>query len=418
VALPSGGAAVLLTNSSDNTHYYLGYFDQYGTELYEKDLTSVTGYASVRRPLLGVDTLGNAVIVRTLTRTTSPYDQELYVDSFDASGTMTRLFDSEAEFGTTSKDVFTTSSQVVPVSQIIGEGKIYLPLCHETTGSPNYCTATGNPQIVVIPAPATGYPQSENLVSQASTAPQYVALGDSYASGEGNSPFITPSDSDGCDRSPIAYPTLVAPAANASLRAFVACSGATSTDVSVGYKGEPSQLDSLDPGTDMVTITVGGDDVGFSSFAAACVGATLSCDAGSSAYQDTMYDIDNYLEGFLSTLFDSIASAAPNATVYVVGYPEIVPGSGGSCPPIITGIEQSAIDTVVTSMNNKIRAATVGAGSQFEFIDATASGSPFDGHDLCSADSYFNSLSWPLQYSFHPNANGQAAYAELIANYL
>jgi hypothetical protein len=164
-----------------------------------------------------------------------------------------------------------------------------------------------------------------------------------------------------------------------------------------------------------VTVTAGGDDAYFDSFAQECV--LFTCDASSSQYQDTMGEIDNELQGNLDTLYSNIRAAAPNATVYVLGYPQVVPSSGGRCPDVISPGEQEAIDTVITSLNTKISAAVTDAGSGFKFIDPTAPGSPFEGHDLCSADPYFFGLNIAEhQFSFHPNANGQIAYTELLAS--
>jgi hypothetical protein len=419
VALPSGGVATLVSDST-SSNYWLEYYDQNGVNLYEKDLTSATGYSSnTMRPLLVTDTSGNAIVVRTMMRAASPWDQEVYVDTFDVNGNMTRLFDSEAQFGTSNQDIFSTNNTNKPMSQIVGNGKIYLTLCHQTSGSATYCSSDRNPQIVIIPDPGVmGYPQTQNLVQQAGQV-QYVALGDSYSSGEGNPPFIAPTDNnggDGCDRSQShAYPVLLPADAGFSLRAFVACSGATSDEIYTGLHGEPSQFSSLDADTDIVTVTAGGDDAGFADFAAECVIGT--CDAASSQYQSTMNEITNYLQSNLELLFSRIRAAAPNAAIKVVGYPEVVPGSGGSCPTYISSGEQSAIDTVITGLNTKLQLAVNNAGTGFQFIDPTMTGSPFEGHDLCSASPYFFGLNIAEhRFSFHPDADGQAAYEELIAN--
>jgi len=415
---PSDGVVILWLSSSS---YSMSYYDNTGTLIYQKDLSSETGaYLQLSvRPDISVDNQGSVIVVRRMSLNTSPYDQEIYVDSFSLIGVKTRLFDSEAQFGSSSvRDFFTTSAWS---ASSIGDGEIFLTLCHQTTAPggtlPTTCiSANTTPQIVVIPTSSQfDYPRSAAFAAQAGKA-NYVALGDSYSSGEGNPSFIAPSDTDGCHRSFAAYPTLVALASNSSLRAFVACSGATTSDVVNGHDGEPSQLDSLDAGTDIVTITVGGDDAEFSDFAEECVIGT--CDSASAQYQTTMEIIGDplLLQASLESLFEQVRSAAPNAVIDVVGYPDVV-APGGNCPTYLSSGEQIAVETVVTGLNNDLRTAVSDSGSGFQFIDPTMTGSPFDGHDLCSADSYFNGLSIPqTQYSFHPNAAGQAAYAELIAN--
>jgi len=177
----------------------------------------------------------------------------------------------------------------------------------------------------------------------------------------------------------------------------------------------PSNL-GTDAKPEGATITVGGDDAEFSDFAEECVIGTR--DSASAQYQTTMEIIGDplLLQASLESLFEQVRSAAPNAVIDVVGYPDVV-APGGNCPTYLSSDEQIAVETVVTGLNNDLRTAVSDSGSGFQFIDPTMTGSPFDGHDLCSADSYFNGLSIPqTQYSFHPNAAGQAAYAELIAN--
>lgn len=80
----------------------------------------------------------------------------------------------------------------------------------------------------------------------------YVALGDSYSSGLGSGSYD--SGSGDCKRSSKAYPSLWAAANSPSSFAFTACSGARTGDVT------GSQLGPVNSGTDLVSITVGGND--------------------------------------------------------------------------------------------------------------------------------------------------------------
>ncbi len=119
-------------------------------------------------------------------------------------------------------------------------------------------------------------------------------MGDSYSSGEGLEPnattYISPSNTDGCHRSTQAYPDLVAQSLGLDLptfntyttgaqpptNAFVACSGATTDDVLNGFKGEPSQIPpTISPSVQYVTLTAGGDDLGFSGVIGDCTDVTV-----------------------------------------------------------------------------------------------------------------------------------------------
>src|ERR1700761_7052148 len=104
--------------------------------------------------------------------------------------------------------------------------------------------------------------------SPAVQAVNYVALGDSYSSGVGAG-----STSGSCGQSPNAYPALWAAASPAASFTSAACSGATTADVISG------QLSSLSASTTLVSITIGGNDAGFSSVLETCVlGSTSGCE--------------------------------------------------------------------------------------------------------------------------------------------
>src|SRR5689334_13094633 len=98
------------------------------------------------------------------------------------------------------------------------------------------------------------------IPANAATAVHYVALGDSYSSGVGAG-----STSGSCSQTSNAYPSLWAAANSPASFTFAACSGATTSDVI------SSQLSSLNSSTTLVSITIGGNDVGFSSIMETCV---------------------------------------------------------------------------------------------------------------------------------------------------
>lgn len=99
----------------------------------------------------------------------------------------------------------------------------------------------------------------------------YLALGDSYSSGEGLVPFLAGSGS--CDRSPEAYPPLVARDLGHLRLVFVACSGATIAQIGA----QVSAVSSRDlHRTALTTVTAGGNDLGFSALISACVGGVAS----------------------------------------------------------------------------------------------------------------------------------------------
>src|ERR1700759_2264035 len=114
----------------------------------------------------------------------------------------------------------------------------------------------------------------------------YAALGDSYSSGVGAG-----SESGSCSQSPNAYPALWAKANSPASFTFAACSGARTSDVI------SKQLSALSPATTLVSIAIGGNDVGFSSIMETCVlNSTSDCQAAVAAGEKY---VDNTLPGVL-----------------------------------------------------------------------------------------------------------------------
>ena len=136
-------------------------------------------------------------------------------------------------------------------------------------------------------------------VAQAA-APNYVALGDSYASGVGTRTYIEISGS--CQRSTYAYPYIDAGRIGANLT-FVACSGARVADVTA------NQLPSVTSSTNIVSVQVGGNDAGFSSVITECAKPSWLADC-TGAVANAQSIINNTLPGRLNTLYSSIRSRA------------------------------------------------------------------------------------------------------------
>jgi lysophospholipase L1-like esterase len=165
----------------------------------------------------------------------------------------------------------------------------------------------------------------------------YVSLGDSYAAG----PFIpNPVLPLGCLKSDHNYPHLAAPSIG-SLK-DPSCSGAKTNDMtnpqSVEIDGpNPPQFNSLEAGTEIVSVTIGGNDIGFSEIAQSCI----TFNPFSSPCKDK-YDAggkDQIAERITATapkvaaVLQGIHSRSPKARVYVVNYPAIFPETGSGCWP-------------------------------------------------------------------------------------
>lgn len=115
-------------------------------------------------------------------------------------------------------------------------------------------------------------------VSAVSAPSMYVALGDSYASGAGLGPFL--AGSNGCSRSPEAYPEGVARALVGTQLDFVACAGATIAQITTQVTQASLSLS----GATLVTLTAGGNDVSFARLWISCVGALTTLSSGAVQY--------------------------------------------------------------------------------------------------------------------------------------
>ncbi|MGW1091303.1 SGNH/GDSL hydrolase family protein [Streptomyces sp. NPDC002596] len=229
--------------------------------------------------------------------------------------------------------------------------------------------------------------------ANAATSVDYVALGDSYSSGVGSGSYD--SASGDCKRSTKAYPALWAAANSPASFAFTACSGARTGDVTAG------QLGPLSASTDLVSISIGGNDAGFADVMTTCVlqseSTCLSRIATARSY------VDSTLPGKLDSVYTAISSKAPSAHVVVLGYPRFYK-IGGSCLAGLSETERSAIN----SASDYLNAATAkrAADHGFTFSDVA---SRFTGHEICSGSAWLHSVNWlNIGESYHPTAAGQS----------
>lgn len=227
--------------------------------------------------------------------------------------------------------------------------------------------------------------------ASAATGP-YVALGDSYSSGEGAGDYT--SDSGSCHRSPHAYPQLWASANGPSSFVFAACSGATTQDVLGG------QLGSLNSSTSLVSISIGGNDVGFADAMQTCV--LQGTDACLSAVDTAKNIATGQLPARLDQVYTQIHAKAPNAHVVVLGYPHLYK-IGGSCSIGISDTSRSAINGAADTIDSVVSGRAAAHGFAFGDVRGV-----FTNHEICSDDWWLNSTRIPVHESYHPNAKGQA----------
>ncbi|RBY83336.1 SGNH/GDSL hydrolase family protein [Blastococcus sp. TF02A-26] len=246
----------------------------------------------------------------------------------------------------------------------------------------------------------------------------YVALGDSYSAASGVLP-PDPTAAPQCLRSTRNYPHVLAAQLGANLT-DVTCGGADTTHFTTEqYPGVAPQLDALSEDTDLVTMTIGGNDSGvfINSILRCGAAGLLTLGQGNpcqqqygTSFEDT---VRNVTGPSLVAALTAVTEAAPNARVAILGYPSILPATGGCFPvmPVAVG-DVPYLHSLQTTLNDTIRAAARQTG--VTYVDMSG---PSEGHDACQP----LGVRWvePVLTGtnpviVHPNALGEAAMAAEI----
>jgi lysophospholipase L1-like esterase len=221
--------------------------------------------------------------------------------------------------------------------------------------------------------------------SQASTSSlRYVALGDSYSAASGVLP-PDPSAHPMCLRSTSNYPHLIAGATGAQLT-DVTCGGADTGDYyAPQYDGVPPQLDAVTADAELVTMTIGGNDssvfvnsiVQCGMAGASTAGQGSPCkDTYGSSFEDT---IRTTTYPALVNALRSVRAAAPAAEVAILGYPWIMPRSGGCFDrmPVAEG-DVPYLRGIQATLNDAVRRAATATGATYVSMTKAS-----EGHDAC-----------------------------------
>lgn len=306
-----------------------------------------------------------------------------------------------------------------------------------------------------VAAPAQAHDRVTSTAAAAGPA-RYVALGDSYASGEGLAPYETGTDTstDRCHRSvELSYPELLERGDDPAFDGLgsVACSGGVTTSLFARSNDEPAQLDALSADTRTVTLSIGGNDVGFSEVLSSCIFAPVASPEIEALFpgrpgcrtrlnlpvtariaylakstERTTYGKHRSLPGVVA----AIHRRAPQATIYVSSYPQLIGttstsplgcqvGALGQVPLVITAADAAWMRGRSLALNAAVETSVAKArirGIDARFVDL---GAAFRGHNVCdSGTPWINPLligaSGVSPASFHPTARGQQAYAEAV----
>lgn len=281
-------------------------------------------------------------------------------------------------------------------------------------------------------------------------SPDYVAMGDSFSSGEGNAPYEvgTDTDTNGCHRSLSAYPRQLQASLHTKLgsMAFVACSGAISDYIinSINKENieEPQAL-AVSSTTKLVTMTMAGNDVGFGTVLTTCALATdrkgtakqrhrIEHDACMLAIKNAQVIASSAaLRDKLKVMLSGVRSlGSGDLQVIEGGYPNLLPKfkditgtcvwGGGAAQTSGRNVSSDEIvkaRALHDTLNATILAAVAATNdNHIHFVDPS---SLFDGHELCRPHPWFNNVMPSIdprvvQQSYHPNGAGETAYATVM----
>lgn len=245
---------------------------------------------------------------------------------------------------------------------------------------------------------------------------RYVSLGSSFAAGAGTGP-IQPGSPPRCQRNTNNYASLLAQRLKLALT-DVSCGGATSAHVLGPWSELPPQIDVVGPGTGLVTIVIGGNDLNY-------VGGLLraSCRAGPNAQPDKCAaprepSAESYakVEASMREIARQVATRAPRAKLVFIQYLTLV--ADGPCPGAALPAGDLAVSRAIGVRLAEIT-ARVAHDSGALLLDADKLSR---NHTVCSADPWSGGVAGgtgPRQgMSWHPNAAGHAALADALAKLL
>ncbi|MCB5179790.1 SGNH/GDSL hydrolase family protein [Streptomyces antimicrobicus] len=271
-------------------------------------------------------------------------------------------------------------------------------------------------------------PPAAAATAPAATAPtayaEYVALGDSYAAGAG-----IPRQSAGlCLRSDRNYPSVVAARLRPAVVRDVSC-GAAKLDHLTKPQRYPvigevnaAQLDALTPQTRLVTMTLGGNDLGegllgMGEIVVKCVALAAVSPLGAPcrhSYGDSLTARIEATGPRLAAALQEIRRRSPRAKVVVTGYPSILPDNEWDClfRQPVTVSDAAYLRDVIARLNAEIAARARADGATYADVHAATR-----GHDICQSPSQRwieGILPHEPAMSVHPNARGEEVMAEAV----
>lgn len=253
----------------------------------------------------------------------------------------------------------------------------------------------------------------------------YVAIGDSYTAAPELATQIAVSTPAGCDQSDANYPHIIAKHLKVASLTDMSCSGAftkhlTSPQWTSDGTNQP-QGKALSSETKLVTVSLGGNDSKLLPLFFECAGKphdaanpSFCVEKFRSGGKNKFVSSVQEVRPDINKLLDTVRSEAPNAEVYVVGYPQITPDDGTDCPDEMpfTARDLAYLDEGIVALNAQLRSAA--QQRKMIYVDTHK---PSRGLGVCAArDRRWVESVVPTAPAFamHPNPVGEMGIAEAV----
>jgi lysophospholipase L1-like esterase len=237
---------------------------------------------------------------------------------------------------------------------------------------------------------------------------RYVALGSSFAAGPG-----VPAQLGSCGRSDHNYANLVASSLNLTLT-DVSCNGATTDNIrNTPQRDAAPQIEAVSPDSALVTVTIGGNDINYTSSTFACSGTAPDEHCTANLDRAWINEAVNQLPAKLSATFDAIRAKAPQAIIVLVTYPRVFPVDAISCGELLLSAEDT---TYLADLGQKLEDIFVNVASSRQVLIAD-SYVRAAGHGPCAptAERWVNGATVAdTGIRYHPTAEGHIEMARLV----
>src|SRR5690606_10146056 len=271
----------------------------------------------------------------------------------------------------------------------------------------------------------------------------YLALGDSFASGEGAYNYFEETDTNEnrCHLSRDSYPYLIGQTLNLDSYNSVACSGAVMYNITnepqyidiphpnnlggllPGFRKQLHYVKKLEP--DVITVGIGGNDIGFGEITRRCVDPREGAPSCYKTYESRKELLLLINEQFkkLTNIYETLREDN-NTRVYALAYPKLAEENGSCSFNVLLQHDEIELSNyLIEHLNKVIKAAADKAGVFYTDIPEA-----FSGHKLCQTPTHnvavngltagreepINSIGPLGSESYHPNKFGHQLYRNII----